>query len=57
MGTDYSEKERTFIAGLAEDSGRALDDWMTAVTEAKLSNRNDIIDNHQRSGHSIQLFC
>lgn len=44
MGTDYSEKERTFIAGLAEDSGRALDDWMTAVTEAKLSNRNDIID-------------
>jgi len=44
MGTDYAEKERAFIAGLQEDTGRDLPGWMKAIEQENLSNRNDIID-------------
>lgn len=44
MGTDYAEKERAFISGLKEDTGRDLTGWMTAITQTQLDNRNDIID-------------
>lgn len=44
MGTDYAEKERAFIAGLGEDTGRDLNGWMQAIAAEKLDNRNDIID-------------
>ncbi|MCK5712421.1 MAG: hypothetical protein KAI25_06880 [Hyphomicrobiaceae bacterium] len=44
MATDYGEKERAFIDGLKENSGRDLDEWMAAITEQDLPHRNDIID-------------
>ncbi len=44
MATDYGEKERGFIDGLKENSGRGLDEWMAAITEQNLPHRNDIID-------------
>jgi hypothetical protein len=44
MGTDYAEKERTFIAGLEEDTGRGLDAWMSAIDQSGMTSRNDIID-------------
>ncbi len=44
MATDYGEKERAFIDGLKENSGRGLDEWMAAITEQNLPHRNDIID-------------
>jgi len=44
MATDYGEKERAFIDGLKENSGRDLDEWMAAIGEQDLSHRNEIID-------------
>src|SRR5690349_2173712 len=44
MSTDYAEKERDFIAGLAEDTGRDLAGWMAAIAETGLTERNAIID-------------
>jgi len=44
MAADYGEKERAFIDGLKEDSGRDLDEWMVAIAEQNLPHRNDIID-------------
>ncbi len=44
MGTDYAEKERIFISGLESGTGRTLDAWMQAITDAGLTQRNDIID-------------
>lgn len=44
MSSDLAEKEREFIAGLAEDTGRDLAGWMAAIAETGLSQRNDIID-------------
>jgi hypothetical protein len=44
MSTDYAEKERDFIAGLAEDTGRDLAGWMAAITKTGLNERNAIID-------------
>lgn len=44
MSTDYAEKERDFIAGLAEDTGRDLAAWMAAIAESGKTERNDIID-------------
>ncbi|MEI9901764.1 MAG: DUF5655 domain-containing protein [Hyphomicrobium sp.] len=50
MATDFGEKEREFIDGLKENSGRSLDEWMQAISEAKLPHRNDIIDWLRREG-------
>ncbi len=44
MATDYAEKEREFVNGLAGDTGRDLDAWMLAIATAGPANRNDIID-------------
>ncbi|RUP09124.1 hypothetical protein [Hyphomicrobium sp.] len=44
MSSDLADKEREFIAGLAEDTGRDLAGWMAAIAESGFSERNDIID-------------
>jgi hypothetical protein len=44
MATDFGEKEREFINGLKENTGRDLGEWMQAISEAGLGHRNDIID-------------
>jgi len=44
MAADYGEKERAFIDGLKDDSGRDLGEWMVAIAEQNLPHRNDIID-------------
>ncbi|MBS0234493.1 MAG: hypothetical protein JSR99_13520 [Proteobacteria bacterium] len=44
MSTDYAEMEREFIADLAEDTGRDLAAWMTAIAESGHTERNEIID-------------
>lgn len=44
MATDFGEKEREFIEGLKENTGRDLEEWMRAISESGQPNRNDIID-------------
>lgn len=44
MSAAYAEKEREFVAGLAEDTGRDLAAWMKAIAESGHAERNDIID-------------
>lgn len=44
MSSAYAEKEREFVAGLAEDTGRDLAGWMTAIAGSGHTERNDIID-------------
>jgi len=44
MATDYGEKERAFIDGLKENTGRDLAEWMGAIAAQALPHRNDIID-------------
>jgi hypothetical protein len=44
MATDFGEKEREFIEGLKENTGRDLAEWMQAISAAELGHRNDIID-------------
>ena len=44
MAIDYREKEREFLDGLEEATGRGLDGWMTAIGAANLAHRNDVID-------------
>ena len=44
MATDFGEKERDFIEGLKENTGRDLAEWMQAISSAGLAHRNDIID-------------
>jgi hypothetical protein len=44
MSTDFSEKERAFVAGLAADTGRDLAAWLSAIGASGLTHRNDIID-------------
>ena len=44
MTTDYGEKERAFIDGLKENTGRDLAEWLAAISAGGLPHRNDIID-------------
>lgn len=44
MATDFGEKEREFLEGLKENTGRDLGEWMLAISGAGLQHRNDIID-------------
>ena len=44
MTTDYGEKERAFIDGLKENTGRDLEEWLAAISAGGLPHRNDIID-------------
>ena len=50
MAIDYGEKERAFIDGLKENTGRDLPAWMAAISDADLPHRNDIIDWLRRQG-------
>jgi hypothetical protein len=43
MANDIGEKEREFIEGLRENTGRDLDEWMQAIAEQALPHRDDII--------------
>ncbi|SFV28679.1 hypothetical protein [Hyphomicrobium facile] len=54
MSTDLAEKEREFIAALAEDTGRDLAGWMAAIGETGLRQRNDIIDWLRHQGFQFQ---
>ena len=44
MAVDYAEKEREFLESLAQDTGRDLAEWMAAIGETRLTDRNAIID-------------
>jgi hypothetical protein len=44
MNSAYAEKEREFVGGLAEDTGRDLTGWMTAIAASGHTERNNIID-------------
>jgi len=44
MTTDYGEKERAFVDGLKENTGRDLEEWLAAISARGLPHRNDIID-------------
>ncbi len=44
MAIDFGEKERAFIDGLKEATGRNLSEWMAAIAGQELPHRNDIID-------------
>ncbi len=50
MAIDYGEKERAFIDGLKESTGRDLSGWMAAIAAEELPHRNDIIDWLRRQG-------
>ncbi|HYD15563.1 MAG TPA: hypothetical protein VEA77_04100 [Hyphomicrobium sp.] len=50
MSTDYGEKERQFLETLKADTGRAIDEWMSAIAAEGLTHRNDIIDWLRRQG-------
>jgi hypothetical protein len=53
MATDYGEKERAFIDGLQENSGRDLQQWMEAISAQNLPHRNDVIDWLRRQGFTF----
>ncbi len=44
MTVNYAEKEREFLEGLEDDTGRDLAAWMAAIDAQGFSHRNDIID-------------
>lgn len=44
MATDYREMEREFVDGLTGDTGKDLDQWMLAIDNSGLTERNAIID-------------
>jgi hypothetical protein len=50
VSIDYGEMERQFLETLKADSGRALDEWMAAISAEGLTHRNDIIDWLRRQG-------
>jgi len=50
MAIDYGEKERAFIDGLKENTGRDLSAWMAAISAEALPHRNHIIDWLRRQG-------
>lgn len=50
MISGYGGKEREFLDALKADTGRTLDEWMQAIADAGLSERNDIIDWLRRQG-------
>jgi hypothetical protein len=44
MAKDYGEKEREFIAGLKNDTGKDLAEWMAAIAAQGFTDKNDAID-------------
>lgn len=53
MSTDFSQKERAFIAGLRAETGRDLAGWMQAVAASGSTHRNDIIDWLRQQGFTF----
>jgi hypothetical protein len=53
MATDYAEKEREFVTGLKGDTGRDLTDWMQAISQSGLAERNAIIDWLRQKGFTF----
>ena len=53
MSTDFSQKERAFVAELAADTGRDLDGWMRAIDDSGRASRNEIIDWLRQSGFTF----
>jgi hypothetical protein len=53
MSTDFSQKERAFVAALAEETGRDLEAWMAAIAASGLAHRNDIIDWLRQQGFTF----
>ena len=50
MSIDYGERERQFLDTLKTDTGRTLDEWLSAIAAEGLTHRNDIIDWLRRQG-------
>ncbi|MBN8913696.1 MAG: hypothetical protein J0H65_16900 [Rhizobiales bacterium] len=50
MSIDYGERERQFLETLKADTGRTLDEWLSAIAAEGLTHRNDIIDWLRRQG-------
>jgi hypothetical protein len=44
MATDYTEKEREFLADLKADTGRDLAEWMAAISARGFRDKNEVID-------------
>jgi hypothetical protein len=53
MTTDYGEKERAFIDGLKESTGRDLGEWLASISAKDLPHRNDIIDWLRQQGFTF----
>lgn len=50
MSIDYGAMERQFLETLKADSGRSIEEWMSAIAAQGLTRRNDIIDWLRREG-------
>jgi hypothetical protein len=50
MAKDYGEMEREFIAGLKDDTGKDLAEWMAAIAAQRFTDKNDAIDWLRRQG-------
>lgn len=53
MPTDFSLKERAFVAELATETGRDLNGWMRAIEASGQAHRNDIIDWLRQQGFTF----
>lgn len=53
MTADFAGKEREFLDGLKNDTGRDLVEWMQAIAAQNLAHRNDIIDWLRREGFTF----
>lgn len=53
MSIDYAKKERAFLAGLKDNTGHALDEWLDMIAHEQLSERNDIIDWLRHNGFTF----
>ncbi|MEO1205782.1 MAG: hypothetical protein AAFV45_05565 [Pseudomonadota bacterium] len=50
MTQEYEDKEREFLVNLKADTGRDLTEWMQAITDAGIDDRNDRIDWFRQQG-------
>lgn len=50
MAKDFGEMEREFIAGLKQDTGRDLAEWMDIIGAQGFADKNDAIDWLRRQG-------
>ncbi|MEO1280191.1 MAG: DUF5655 domain-containing protein [Pseudomonadota bacterium] len=50
MTQEYEDKERDFLVNLKADTGRDLAEWMQAIADADIADRNDRIDWFRQEG-------